>query len=434
MPVRRGHVAPKTTLIETIIRKFDTHNRSFLVANAQSETHHIIWCSDGFCKMTGFTRAEVMQRSSSTDFLHGPMTSQVAVNLIREALTKGYEKHFEILYYRKNGTKFLCSEVIAPIRSEADDISLYIINFEDLSNPTTSEPPIDEPPGRLSKFDRARASFKQSFKFGGLRERGLRLAGYLTPPSDVTQEEEEAHENQVTLPKIESGKVWTPVSTPTSTLRSKETEKLRDSLRLEDLKTVVPDRVTAKSIAYISTFMVETECHGNFIKKPVTAKKDKSEFVHTKSLDFDSHYKDEDQRLIHNVVNETTKPISNHGLLHKRAHTVDDFMKGAAGHQARQFFPCVSSESDLQRYKAISFRQNSCIIEPHQRTTSSSLSNVPSDMKSDKQKHFSTHSTPRSAAAYMEKHDKDNGSAKFFQGSRHTPNMGEKVAQIFTNL
>ena len=42
--------------------------------------------------------------------------------------------------------------------------------------------------------DRARASFRQSFKFGGLRERGLRLAGYLTPPSDVTQEEEEAHE------------------------------------------------------------------------------------------------------------------------------------------------------------------------------------------------------------------------------------------------
>lgn len=28
----------------------------------------------------------------------------------------------------------------------------------------------------------------------GLRDRGLRLAGYLTPPSDVTQEEEEANE------------------------------------------------------------------------------------------------------------------------------------------------------------------------------------------------------------------------------------------------
>ena len=29
MPVRRGHVAPKTTLIETIIRKFDTHSKYF---------------------------------------------------------------------------------------------------------------------------------------------------------------------------------------------------------------------------------------------------------------------------------------------------------------------------------------------------------------------------------------------------------------------
>lgn len=78
-------------------------DRSFVVANAQSDTHHIIFCSDGFCKMTGFTRAEVMQRSSCTEFLHGPMTSQQAVNSIREALAEGYEKHFEILYYRKNG-------------------------------------------------------------------------------------------------------------------------------------------------------------------------------------------------------------------------------------------------------------------------------------------------------------------------------------------
>lgn len=78
-------------------------DRSFLVANAQSDTYHIIFCSDGFCKMTGFTRAEVMQRASTTEFLHGPMTSQQAVNLIKEALSNGFEKHFEILYYRKDG-------------------------------------------------------------------------------------------------------------------------------------------------------------------------------------------------------------------------------------------------------------------------------------------------------------------------------------------
>lgn len=35
------------------------------------------------------------------------------------------------------GTKFRCSEVIAPVKSEADDINLYIINFEDLSAPSS---------------------------------------------------------------------------------------------------------------------------------------------------------------------------------------------------------------------------------------------------------------------------------------------------------
>ncbi|XP_034180297.2 potassium voltage-gated channel seizure isoform X12 [Osmia lignaria lignaria] len=102
MPVRRGHVAPRTTIIETIIRKFDTHDRSFLVANAQQGLCHIIYCSDGFCRLTGFSRAEVMQRPAICEFLHGPMTSPHAVAALRDALAAGVEKHFEILYYRKD--------------------------------------------------------------------------------------------------------------------------------------------------------------------------------------------------------------------------------------------------------------------------------------------------------------------------------------------
>ncbi|CAG9815005.1 unnamed protein product [Phaedon cochleariae] len=143
MPVRRGLIAPRTTLIETIIKKFDTDNRSFLVANSREGQCHIIYCSDGFCRLTGYSRADVMQRHASCEFLCGPLTSQQAVASLRDALHDAVEKHAEILYYRKD-------------------------------------------------VGRARASFRQSLRFGSnIRGRGLRLAGYLTPPSDVTAAEEE---------------------------------------------------------------------------------------------------------------------------------------------------------------------------------------------------------------------------------------------------
>lgn len=73
-------------------------------------------------------------------------------------------------------------------------------------------------------------------------------------------------------------------------------------------------------------------------------------------------------------------------------------------HNARLYFPYVSSESDLQRYKTIPVKQTAA----QDARTSSSLSNVPSDSLKAK----------------------DNGSGKYFQGTRQTINMGEKVAQV----
>lgn len=50
-----------------------------------------------------------------------------------------------------------------------------------------------------------------------------------------------------TLEKIESGKVWSPstlmpptTTTPTTLMRSAEQERIRDSLRLDDLKVATP--------------------------------------------------------------------------------------------------------------------------------------------------------------------------------------------------
>ncbi|XP_054713692.1 potassium voltage-gated channel subfamily H member 2-like [Uloborus diversus] len=134
MPVRRGHVAPQTTFVDSIIRKFEGLNRRFLLANAQVETFPIIYCNDGFCELVGFSRAELMQRPATCEFLHGPLTSAQATAHIRESLDTRVEKQLEIIYYRKDGTKFLCSQVTAPIRNEEGEISMFIMNFEDITD------------------------------------------------------------------------------------------------------------------------------------------------------------------------------------------------------------------------------------------------------------------------------------------------------------
>ncbi|XP_022253646.1 potassium voltage-gated channel subfamily H member 6-like isoform X1 [Limulus polyphemus] len=134
MPVRRGHNVPQNTFVDIIIRKFDSLNRRFVLANAQLEDYPIIYCNDGFTELMGYTRAEVMQRSCMCEFLHGPLTNQYAVANIEKALSTYEECQVEIVYYKKGGSKVLCSQVMAPIRNEEGATCMFIINFEDVTN------------------------------------------------------------------------------------------------------------------------------------------------------------------------------------------------------------------------------------------------------------------------------------------------------------
>lgn len=58
-----------------------------------------------------------------------------------------------------------------------------------------------------------------------------------------------------TLEKIESGKVWSPGMAATTVMRSTEQEKIRDTLRLEDLKISTPK--VCQHIIFNSYFMLQ---------------------------------------------------------------------------------------------------------------------------------------------------------------------------------
>lgn len=78
--------------------------RKFIIGNARVENCAVIYCNEGFCRLCGYSRAEVMQQPSTCDFLHGPRTQRRAAAQIAQALLGAEERKVEICFYRKDGT------------------------------------------------------------------------------------------------------------------------------------------------------------------------------------------------------------------------------------------------------------------------------------------------------------------------------------------
>uniref|UniRef100_A0A674PQJ3 Potassium voltage-gated channel subfamily H member 7 n=1 Tax=Takifugu rubripes TaxID=31033 RepID=A0A674PQJ3_TAKRU len=134
MPVRRGHVAPQNTFLGVIIRKFEGQNKKFIIANARVQNCAIIYCNDGFCEMTGFSRPDVMQKPCTCDFLHGQFTTRHAVAQVAQALLGSEERKVEITYHRKDGSNFLCATHIIPVKNEEGVVIMFILNFDYILN------------------------------------------------------------------------------------------------------------------------------------------------------------------------------------------------------------------------------------------------------------------------------------------------------------
>ncbi|XP_042150969.1 potassium voltage-gated channel subfamily H member 8-like [Oncorhynchus tshawytscha] len=88
---------------------------NFILANAQvskAQGFPIVYCSDGFCELTGFSRTEVMQKSCACKFLYGPESSETIILSIDEALDERKEFKEEIMFYKKTGKeRCVCVEV-----------------------------------------------------------------------------------------------------------------------------------------------------------------------------------------------------------------------------------------------------------------------------------------------------------------------------------
>lgn len=72
------------------------------MANAQIVDYPIVYCNETFCKMSGYNRAEVMQKSCRCTWMYGELTEKEAVERVDRALDHHLADQFEILLYKKN--------------------------------------------------------------------------------------------------------------------------------------------------------------------------------------------------------------------------------------------------------------------------------------------------------------------------------------------
>uniref|UniRef100_A0A3Q3VYG5 Voltage-gated delayed rectifier potassium channel KCNH4 n=1 Tax=Mola mola TaxID=94237 RepID=A0A3Q3VYG5_MOLML len=146
MPVMRGLLAPQNTFLDTIATRFDGTHSNFVLGNAQVQSlFPIVYCSDGFCELTGYARAELMQKSCTCHFLYGPETSDRLTVEIQEALDERREFKTELVFYKKEGTQFWCLLDIVPIKNEKGEVVLFLVSHKDITDKKKDQDPEQGP-------------------------------------------------------------------------------------------------------------------------------------------------------------------------------------------------------------------------------------------------------------------------------------------------
>ncbi|XP_024910400.1 potassium voltage-gated channel subfamily H member 2-like [Cynoglossus semilaevis] len=115
---------------------FSPTGRKFVIANARVENCAIIFCNDGFCHMCGYSRAEIMQKPCTCNFLYGPDTKRLAIAQMAQALLGSEERKVEINLYRKDGQCFQCTVNVVPVKNEDGLVIMFILNFEVMADET----------------------------------------------------------------------------------------------------------------------------------------------------------------------------------------------------------------------------------------------------------------------------------------------------------
>jgi hypothetical protein len=77
-----------------------------LLANAQIVEYPVVYCNDGFTKLSGYSKSEIMQKSSTCSFMWGDLTDDETKKKVVEAFRNNHAENLEVLIYKKSSKYF----------------------------------------------------------------------------------------------------------------------------------------------------------------------------------------------------------------------------------------------------------------------------------------------------------------------------------------
>lgn len=125
LPMPSGF-GPVKTLMEPDFRLMTAlsgSQQNFAISDPSLPDNPIVYVSQGFLELTGYTLDQVLGRNCR--FLQGPGTDQSAVDVIRKGLREGVDTSVCLLNYKADGTPFWNQFFVAALR----DAENNVVNF-----------------------------------------------------------------------------------------------------------------------------------------------------------------------------------------------------------------------------------------------------------------------------------------------------------------
>jgi len=102
-----------------------------VITNPRLPDHPIVFVNDSFCRLTGYSREEIVGRNCR--FLQGPDTDPADVIRLREAIAAPRSIEIDIRNYRKDGTSFWNRLLMAPVYDARGALAYFFASQLDVT-------------------------------------------------------------------------------------------------------------------------------------------------------------------------------------------------------------------------------------------------------------------------------------------------------------